>query len=175
MKNITSMSACPCPCICNPPRGEKRRRTKRRSKSGTDWRKTFITYKCKLLTYREPLYPLHIKPRLNCGRDRGFTFVPDSIIETIKCLVYIPAPDDFTALEVTRVKAGSRPFARSQTAPADTAGYSRALGERTRSVNVTSMHGMKAGIHLILSNNMITKLPRSIWELERLTVLSLRE
>ncbi|EKM81858.1 hypothetical protein AGABI1DRAFT_112093 [Agaricus bisporus var. burnettii JB137-S8] len=106
--------------------------------------------------------------------DRRFTFIPESIIQTINCLVYIPAPDDLATLEITKVKAGCRPFARSQTAPANPGGYPRAFGERTRSVNVTSMHGMKNGIHLILSNNMITKLPRSIWDLEQLTVLSLR-
>lgn len=54
-------------------------------------------------------------------------------------------------------------------------GLSRGLGERTRSANVTSAHGVKDGIHLILSNNLITKLPCKFWELERLTVLSLRE
>jgi hypothetical protein len=73
------------------------------------------------------------------------------------------------------MKAGHRAFVRSQTAPASTMGLSRGLGERTRSANVTSAHGVKDGIHLILSNNLITKLPCKFWELERLTVLSLRE
>ncbi|KAF9453542.1 hypothetical protein P691DRAFT_792238 [Macrolepiota fuliginosa MF-IS2] len=104
--------------------------------------------------------------------DRQFTFVPDSIIQTLKCLVCIPAPDD--PLEMTRVKAGHRAFVRSQTAPAHTTGFLRTFGERTRSVNVTHMHGMRDGIHLIFSNNLITKLPRKLWDLDRLTVLTLR-
>ncbi|KXN86604.1 p53-induced protein with a death domain [Leucoagaricus sp. SymC.cos] len=106
--------------------------------------------------------------------DRHFTHIPENIIQTIKALVSFPAPDDLATLEMTKMKAGHRAFVRSQTAPASSAGFSRAFGERTRSVNVSSMHGMKDGIHLVLSNNLITKLPRTLWDLERLTVLSLR-
>ncbi|KAF5362574.1 hypothetical protein D9756_002490 [Leucocoprinus leucothites] len=105
--------------------------------------------------------------------DRQFTHIPDSTIGTIKCLVCIPAPDDLITLEMTKMRAGHRAFVRSQTAPASTAGLSRAFGERTHSANVNS-NDMRDGIHLILSNNLITNLPREFWDLERLTVLSLR-
>ncbi|KAJ3571820.1 hypothetical protein NP233_g3498 [Leucocoprinus birnbaumii] len=105
--------------------------------------------------------------------DRRFTHMPEKVIETIRCLVSIPAPDDLVTLELAKMKAGHRAFVRSQTAPAATAGAFRAFGERTRSANVSS-HGTRDGIHLILSNNLITKLPRQFWDLERLTVLSLR-
>lgn len=119
-----------------------------------------------------------VNHQLNEGcvyRDRQVTFIPKNVIQTLKCLVYIPAPDDFTALEMTKMRAEHRPFVRSQTAPAYNASFSRTFGDRTRSINVTSMHGMKDGIHLILSGNLITKLPRDLWDLERLTVLSLSE
>lgn len=104
--------------------------------------------------------------------DRQFTHIPDSIIKTIKCIVCIPASDLMT-LEMTKMKAGHRAFVRSQTAPASTAGIFRALGEKTRSTDTNSAC-IRDSLTLILSNNLITKLPRKLWDLERLTVLSLR-
>lgn len=97
-------------------------------------------------------------------RSRNLTYIPQSIGDLVGFCV-IPE-----RLEQANL-AGGRLFSRTKTTPIHTQSQSRSF-ERTASITESTM--AREEIQLYLASNQIRTLPRELFNLTKMTVLSLR-
>ncbi|KIL69402.1 hypothetical protein M378DRAFT_8056 [Amanita muscaria Koide BX008] len=119
--------------------------------------------------------------------DCGLTRIPRKFIEDLGKIYILPdTRDDFHVGSTSPPQHTSRTFMRSLTAPADVevpGSYllqsdirrmSRTSAGRVRTVAEFPLGIPKGQIALLLANNRITSLPKELFALEKLTILSIR-